>query len=203
METTTPISSLGCTYSDIINHHKKIVYDKYIQERIAHPKKKVSQIASSLGISHSTITRYGHDLGVPKRSTRALTSEQKSDIQLKAAYTKRLNREYKQKLSELSSSPISTEEFSQQVLELKQNVTKNRNQFRQQLSEQNSTLGTSTADSSVLSSNAVRSTGDNTKHRKRGGAGPPIMDNRPMASIQGESDDAYIERINKTIGMIN
>jgi hypothetical protein len=112
---------------------------------------------------------------VPKRSTRALTSEQKSDIQLKAAYTKRLNRDYKQKLSELSSSPISTEEFSQQVLELKQNVTKNRNQFRQQLSEQNSTLGTSTADSSVLSSNAVRSSPEDisalrAKHRKRGGA---------------------------------
>jgi hypothetical protein len=161
MEMLTPLNTRDISSTDIINHHKKVVLDKYMRQRIERPSTKVSQIVKDLGVSSSTITRYGHDLGIPKRSTRALSQEQKSDIKLKAAYTKRLNHDYKQKLSELSSSQISTEEFSRRALELKQNVTNNRNQFRQQLSEQSSSLGVSSIEGS---SSAVQ-----VPRRKRGG----------------------------------
>jgi lysophospholipase L1-like esterase len=91
-------------------------------------------VLSDLGISHSTITRYKHDLGVIYRSSRVLTGEQKSDIQLKAAYSKRANRVFKQNLAEIASSTQTSNDFAQRALKLKQSSIRNRNQFIQQLS---------------------------------------------------------------------
>ena len=140
MELLTPVNTRDISSIDIINHHKKVVLDKYMRKRIEHPTKKVSSIASDLGVSHSTITRYGYDLGIPKRSTRVLTPEQKSAIQLKAADTKRTNQEYKQQLAEISRN--AHRHILAASAELKRNFIRNKHQFIQQLSGVEGTVDT-------------------------------------------------------------
>ena len=110
------LDSRDITPNDITNYQMKCVVNKYMEERTSNPKKKVSQIASEMGVSVSTLNRYKKTLGFESsRKHRELSPTTKREIVIKSFKTKALNKAFKEELKELNDKKLSGHDYANEL----------------------------------------------------------------------------------------
>ena len=110
------IDSCNIITNDMINYQMRCVVNKYLEERISNPKKKVDQIANEIGVSVSTLNRYKKDLGFESsKKHRQLSPNSKREVVLKSLKTKAFNKAFKEEVSELNKRNLSAHEYASEL----------------------------------------------------------------------------------------
>lgn len=112
---------LSLTGDDLSMLHKKVIVNKYLEEKTKNSKKSVATIAKDLGISKSSLDRYKKDAQLTSsRRAPNYSLEERREITAKAMETKRRNQMYKEKLKSISSDKsLTNEEFDKEMLKLR------------------------------------------------------------------------------------
>ena len=112
---------LGLTGDDLFMLHKKVLVNKYIEEKTNNTKKSVASIAKDLGVSKSTLDRYKSDISLTStRKTPLYSAERKREITMKSMATKKRNQLYKEELrSIMSDKNLSKEDLEREMQKLR------------------------------------------------------------------------------------